>query len=246
MGIYGHKFDALIESRKPVTVEESTTSLVYEECLNRINLLEACTDENKRLLLESQIEVLYEVSIKEVLTKFKNWIKKQLLKLINFLERLFSKGKQTKFKDSILRMLNRAKKNLSDVEEAETKEDLEKCGSEFKKEKEEFDDEVDSLLKELDETISEMEQKGVDKETINNLKEFYKTAKDVNEGYKKDENFDVDKGIKDMDTAYDKYKSESDKIKANKVIDFFSKKLKDPESVTKNMKKAEDLVNNTK
>ena len=245
MGIYGHKFDTLIESRKPVTVEESTTSLVYEECLNRINLLEACTDENERLVLEAQIKVLYEVSIKEIFTKFKNWIKKQLLKLINFLERLFSKGKQTKFKDSILRMLNRAKKNLSDVEEAETKEDLEKCGTEFKKEKEEFDNEVDSLLKELDETISEMEKKGVDKESINNLKEFYKTAKEVNEGLKTDD-FDADKGIKDMDDAYDKYKSESDRIKAGKVIDIFSKKLKDPESVAKNMKKAEDLVNKVK
>lgn len=100
-------------------------SAVLTEYFNRSSMLENCTNSDESYVLVSEVNLLYEVSIKEIFTKLKNWVKARLLSLVKALEKLFSKGKKTKFKDKILSLLAKAKKALGDVEKAETKEDVE-------------------------------------------------------------------------------------------------------------------------
>lgn len=75
MGQYGHKFDSLIESKnkevEDISISESTfgfVSVAYDEYMNRCSLLESCTEDSKAIL-EAQIEVLKEVSIKDIFSK---------------------------------------------------------------------------------------------------------------------------------------------------------------------------------
>jgi len=156
------------------TIIENTTidSIVYNEYLNRCNILESCTDESDRVVLEAQVEVLYELSIKEVLTKIKNWIKKRLLAIVKGLEKLFSKGKKTKFKDAILKLLNKAKKLLGDVEEAETQEEVEQCKSEFESFNNEYIDQIENIANEYKEYIDSYEAKGGDKDLVKIYRQF--------------------------------------------------------------------------
>lgn len=58
-------------------------SVAYDEFCNYSSMLESCTDENERTILEAKCEVLYEVSFKDIIEKlkqmwedFKAWVKK--------------------------------------------------------------------------------------------------------------------------------------------------------------------------
>lgn len=58
-------------------------SVAYDEYCNYSSMLESCTDDNERAILEAKCEVLYEVSFKDIVEKlkkmwedFKAWVKK--------------------------------------------------------------------------------------------------------------------------------------------------------------------------
>lgn len=91
--IYGNKFlPKNIVENSIFTIE----SVACEEYFNRIDLLESCTDESSRPILEAQVQVLYEISfkdiiakIKEIWEKFKAWVK-------DLWNRIFDKEKRQK------------------------------------------------------------------------------------------------------------------------------------------------------
>jgi hypothetical protein len=134
-------------------IDSSPISPVYEsictEYNNRLIMHENCTDEYDKLILEAQLEVLYELSIKEIWGKIKEWITKKLLAIVKWLEKLFSEGKKTQFKDFILGLLNQAKKLLGEVEEAETKEDVENCKEKYDSFSNEYANKMETLAQQV-------------------------------------------------------------------------------------------------
>lgn len=94
MGIYGGYARALAEAQqnKPNIDIEPVVSVVYEEYLNRKSMLENCTDTNMIPVLEAQVNVLYEVSLKdikdkviEIINAFIDWVKKIIKKVKDFI-----------------------------------------------------------------------------------------------------------------------------------------------------------------
>ena len=76
--IYGNRW---LKDTDNTTISESF-SIVADEYLNRLSMLEACTDEAAKPILEAQVQVLQEVSFKDIIEKlkqfwekFKTWIK---------------------------------------------------------------------------------------------------------------------------------------------------------------------------
>ena len=116
--VYGNKWLSLAESAKEEVKDEySIESLVYDEYLNRKSLLEACTDEAAKPILEAQVEVLYEVSIKDIIDKIKDlldrfikWVKKIVSDITTKLKSIF---KNEKVKDIRSRLKN-GKPNLNE------------------------------------------------------------------------------------------------------------------------------------
>ena len=87
--------EALKSDKRLLLATESSVvdfdSVVYTEYLNRKSMLEACTDESQRSLLEAQVEVLCEASIKDLFKRIKDvihnfieWIKKIIKKVKDF------------------------------------------------------------------------------------------------------------------------------------------------------------------
>jgi len=88
--VYGKKFLPKKNTVKETPIQLESISVVYNEYLNRLSLLESCTNSEERTILEAQVEVLYEVSfedikktfhdikekIKELWNKFTGWIKR--------------------------------------------------------------------------------------------------------------------------------------------------------------------------
>ena len=113
-------------------VEESTIDYTYDyfyaesvvtaEYNNRCAMLEACTDPDQKVVLEAQCEILKEVSIKDALKNFKEFVKKQLLKLIAWLKGLLKKGKENKFKNTIIGLLDKAENALSGIKKEDATE----------------------------------------------------------------------------------------------------------------------------
>jgi hypothetical protein len=192
------------------TIIENNTidSIIYNEYLNRCNIFESCTDESDRFIIEAQVEVLYELSIKEVLTKIKNWIKKRLLTIVKGLEKLFSKGKKTKFKDVILKLLNKAKKLLGDVEEAETQEEVEQCKSEFESFYDNYINEIENIADEFKGYIDSYEAGGGDKDLVQIYRQFEADiigmAKRANEVENEDELDRLEQEINDRQKQHEK------------------------------------------
>lgn len=79
--IYGNKF--LPKKEESISVQEfGIESIAYNEYHNYKSLLEACTDESSKPVLEAQVQILYEVSFKDIIEKikkawndFKEWVK---------------------------------------------------------------------------------------------------------------------------------------------------------------------------
>ena len=111
-------------SKDPYAIE----SVVYNEYCNYKFLLESCTDEQERPILEAKVRVLYEVSIKDIIDtivkafyKFKDW-------LVNILTKLIDKilpdnnEKMKKIKEKIKLFLKRwahdPERNIKEVEES--------------------------------------------------------------------------------------------------------------------------------
>ena len=91
--IYGNKF-------LPKNVVENSIfaveSVVCEEYFNRIDLLESCTDESSRPILEAQVQVLYEISFKDIISKIKEIWEKFKVWVKDLWNRIFDKEKHQK------------------------------------------------------------------------------------------------------------------------------------------------------
>lgn len=87
--IYGNKF--LPKKEESISVQEfGIESIAYNEYHNYKSLLESCTDESAKPVLEAQVEILYEVSFKDIIEKikkawndFKAWVKSIWDKIFN-------------------------------------------------------------------------------------------------------------------------------------------------------------------
>ena len=103
MSVYGN---FITESQvNPVNkVKESLCeieSVVYNEYCNYKSLLESCTDDNERAVLEAKVEVLQEVSfkdiigkIKELWAKFKQWVKDLFNKIFRNKDKIQKENKE--------------------------------------------------------------------------------------------------------------------------------------------------------
>lgn len=87
--IYGNKW--LPQSKTESTNIDTINSIAYDEYCNYTNLLESCTDENIRPVLEAQVQILYEVSIKDIIEKIKSWWRSVRQKFVEFLTKLYKK-----------------------------------------------------------------------------------------------------------------------------------------------------------
>ena len=88
------------------TKSEELVSIVYNEYCNYKEMLESCTDESARPILEAQVEVLYEVSLSDIFEKIKNAIIKIcnaiiecFKKVAGFIKRLFTSEKKQNAKN---------------------------------------------------------------------------------------------------------------------------------------------------
>lgn len=99
-----------------VTESYGIESVVYTEYLNKKSILESCTDEAQRPLLEAQLQVLQEVAIKDIwnkvkeaFIKLKNWIK-------NLWDSIFNKAKKRRaeLKEYADKDFENFKKNMND------------------------------------------------------------------------------------------------------------------------------------
>lgn len=212
-------------------------SIIYNEYLNRCNILESCTDESDRVIIEAQVEVLYELSIKEVLTKIKNWIKKRLLAIVKGLEKLFSKGKKTKFKDTILKLLNKAKKILGDVEEAETKEEIDNCKGEFENFYDEYRDTVENLADVLDKTIDSYVSGGGDEDLAQLYRQFKADVLDITKRADEAKTGDeIDKLEQEFEDRVKQHDKNINDLKVKKIIKNVNDNIEGIKSKSKNSK----------
>ena len=102
----------VIESTK----EEEIISVVWNEYCNYKHMLENCTDESARPILEAQTEVLYEVSIKDIIQKvvdifnnFIDWIRKTVKMIKDKINKLLQR------KRDIMKIINQKIMSESDV-----------------------------------------------------------------------------------------------------------------------------------
>lgn len=81
------KYNANTALKEETNVFE-ISSVAYDEYLNRINMLENCTDNTIKPILEAQVEVLYEVGIKDIAGKIKEAIQKLIEKIKKIIEKI--------------------------------------------------------------------------------------------------------------------------------------------------------------
>ena len=112
--IYGNVFLPK-EDKSNYVNEFEVSSIVYDEYINRKSLLEACTSEEDKPILEAQIQVLYEVSIKDlfntIIKKIKDfikWLKETINELISKVKEYFKNRKSNKAKE-ILKKIGKGK-----------------------------------------------------------------------------------------------------------------------------------------
>lgn len=90
--VYGNTFlpNEYKSNCKDNDITLESISVIYNEYVNRLSLLESCTDDSEKQILESQIQVLYEISFQDIKNKihdiiefikkkwreFKDWVKK--------------------------------------------------------------------------------------------------------------------------------------------------------------------------
>lgn len=104
MAVYGNtvlREHANIISIKEDNLFETVTSVVYEEYLNYKSLLEKCKDDSDKIIIEAKLEVLYEVSIKDIINtikelwnRFRKWIKEKINTIFKFKNNLDNRTKK--------------------------------------------------------------------------------------------------------------------------------------------------------
>ena len=239
LGGLKHMFygNAIFKQQNNIIENSTVDSVIYNEYLNRCNLLEACTDEYDSVILEAQAEVLYELSIKEVWKNIKEWIRKRLLAIVKGLEKLFSKGKKTKFKDWILRLINRGKKLLGDVEKAENEEEIENCKKEVESFSDEYKDAVNNISNDLNKAIDQLEANDADKELTQIYRQFRTDVLDIAKRATETKNEDeIDKLKQELNDRYKQHEENINNYKAQKLVSIFKDKIKGFSSRSKNNK----------
>jgi hypothetical protein len=79
-------------------------SVAFDEYQNRVTMLESCKDEHTRSLIEAQIEVLREVSLKDIKDKFLAFLKKIgdfIKKIIDKIKSFFNKDDKKKQEEEL-------------------------------------------------------------------------------------------------------------------------------------------------
>jgi myosin heavy subunit len=134
-------------------------SVVFEEYKNRLAIYEACTDESERAILEVQLDVLQEISIKDIWSKIKKAIRWLLDKIKGLLSGIGKFIQNVKF--AVLR------KRLDYIEDKFDDFD------EFEDEEDDFDSDDYSLIsdRELDRYQSEIDKLKDEKEKLARDKE---------------------------------------------------------------------------
>lgn len=92
--VYGKKFLPKNNIVKETPIQLESISVVYNEYLNRLSLLENCTNSEERTILEAQVEVLYEVSFEDIKNAFHNIkekIKEAWDKFVAWVKRIWNK-----------------------------------------------------------------------------------------------------------------------------------------------------------
>ena len=112
---------------KTISNIELFESVAYEEYCNRKTMLEACVnDSDERPILEAQVQILQEISIKDILGKIKTFI----LKVINAIKEIFNKIKNklknTELKKQIAELKNENESLRKASEIAEKKAEIAK------------------------------------------------------------------------------------------------------------------------
>ena len=229
--------NSILKQQNTIIENTNIDSVVYNEYVNKYNLLESCTNEYDMVILEAQLEVLYELSIKEIWNKIKKWIKDRLLGILKGLEKLFSKGKKTKFKDWILRLINRGKKLLGDVEKAENEEEIENCKKEVESFSDEYKDAVNNISNDLNKAIDQLEANDADKELTQIYRQFRTDVLDIAKRATETKNEDeIDKLKQELNDRYKQHEENINNYKAQKLVSIFKDKIKGFSSRSKNNK----------
>lgn len=113
MGFYGNQF--LIKENNTIENISEFISYSYNELCNYNSLLESCTDDKEREILEAKVEVLYEISMKDIGI----FIRKAINRIIEIIRdawnriKEFFKSKKSKMMEEEIKDL---KKKVNDLE----------------------------------------------------------------------------------------------------------------------------------
>ena len=191
MGFYGNRF--LVNENNTIENISNTISVSFTEYCNYCSLLESCIDDNERTILEAKVEVLYEVSIKDIGL----WIKKAINKIIEIIKEAWSKVKEF-FRSKKSKMMEEEIKNL--------KKDVEN----LRKENIDLDKELKNAKSTLNKEKSSNENLRSENET---LKTDFNTLKSNIETEKRNSQKKYD----DLKSENETLKSDIDKQKAEKL-----------------------------
>jgi len=103
--IYGQTFlnESVNQNRRDSSLS-LLESVAFDEYQNRVTMLESCKDEHTRSLIEAQIEVLREVSLKDIKDKFLAFLKKIgdfIKKIIDKIKSFFNKDDKKKQEEEL-------------------------------------------------------------------------------------------------------------------------------------------------
>lgn len=114
MGIYGLK---ALSFQKELNIEhnfQESISIVYDEYINYKNILESCKYNDKKIILEQKVELLCELSFKDLKDKIIDIIKFIIEKLKQFIDNLKSSLKN--LKEKVEKIIDKIKKdNIKNV-----------------------------------------------------------------------------------------------------------------------------------
>ena len=114
--IYGNKF----LPKEDISTESASMrdfgieSVVYNEYYNYLSLLENCKDETNKCILEAQVSILYEVSVKDIfniISKAIRFIIKKIKELIKMIQSYISKSFKPFDSDKVIKLYNKLKSN---------------------------------------------------------------------------------------------------------------------------------------
>jgi hypothetical protein len=185
-------------------------SVAFDEYQNRVVMLESCKDEHTRSLIEAQIEVLREVSLKDIKDKFLAFLKK----IGDFIKKIIDKIKSFFNKDDKKKQEEELKIVKKKLEEANLMNE--------KLKKENFEQNMRNLDREHE----------LGKELVQAKRDLQKKDRELDAANKKlrNANNTLDKKDKELDAANTKIKDVTDEKEAltKKLDGVFSKAIENP------------------